>query len=340
MRPENRIETDRRTVITSIATVAASTLAGCNDDSGGPGDTATADDGGAGEPSGDYPEEFADAKADVETAYERLASLPIVVDGEFAFDVYAFEDEFDHEAVRDLARDARERLETIDATEPSESTIESLITAAELAELLTDQRRILHQTIVAAFAYEHHLFEGEYDPAIEAIRDARSYLSDLSSKGERIEETLEEWERSEPSFEGFDTESVRETQTVLVEITRWTDPAHEGLHRAIDGFRRFEDVTEALERDRFGTAGDAIGKARARFAAAEDAFDRAHGRGRRLHYVTSLVDAIRCMMPAYREGCDNLREAFEAYDDGEEARGEELAREAIDEMEEAMAPCP
>lgn len=324
--------TDRRGFLAAAAVAA---LGGCSegtDDGSGADGEATPDGQRTGGRTLDR------ARADLETVYRRLEAVPVAEDGEFVFDVGAFESEFDHEAVVADASAVRDRLEVHDADGAAREG-DALAAAAELAGLLARQRLSLHQAVAAGLTFEERFARAEFGPAAGAVRDGRAYVDGLVSNGERIEAVLAGRDGPLPAVDGYDPASVREAQSVLAEVTLWTGPAYEGLGRAADGFDAFAAANDAMERERFGTAAGRLDRARERFEAAEAAFDRAAGGGRRMDYVAPTVDEVRCAVPAYVEGCDRLGDALAAIDAGDRSRGFDLARATLDEMDRTVGRC-
>lgn len=339
-RRSDALRTNRRAVLAGIAAAAAAPLSGCSSD-GDSADRERAEPVGS-ESSGTgthRPEAFVAAREEAESVYGRLNAVPAVVDGEFAFDVVAFEDDYDHREVLSDARKLRERVDALDAADLPEAERNGLRVAAELAEPLVRQRLFLHQALVAGVAFGDRFASAEFDAATATIRDARGYLRSLAASGERVETVLNGRERGGPEIEGYDPASIEAAQEVLVEVARWANPAYEGLERSVLGFERFVAANDAMEAERFGRARDRFRSARTHFEAATDAFDRSQGRGRRVGYVAPTVDGIRCVVPAYLDGCERLGDAFDELDAGNRERGFGIAREALRELDGKVARC-
>ena len=329
---------NRRAVVVGIVTTASVTLGGCSSIRGGSG-TGRKDAEPDSNADAHPPEEFVNAKSETRSVYERINSVPVVTDDEFVFDVNAFEDDFDHEAVLSDARELQERINAMDAADVPDAELDGLQVTLELAESLVRQRLFLHQVIVGGLTFEDLFAEAEFGAAIETIRDARGFLDSLVTSGERVEELLDRQKGRAVSVDGYDPAAIRETQEVLVEMTRWSNPAYEGLHHSAAGFDSFVAANEAMEMEQFGKAKRAFRNARAHYQAAGKAFDRSRGRGRSIDYLAPTVEGISCVVPAYLEGCERLGDALEELDVGNEERGFELAEETLREMDRKVARC-
>lgn len=328
-RPNDALGTDRRGVLGALATVLASAAGGCSAVTD-PSESTESEPG-----STQTPEGYTEAVTELEDLYERLEAVPIAADGEFVFDPSAFEDEFDHDAVLSDVEAVRDRIRGLDAEDAER---DALMRAADLAEHLARQRIALHQVVTAVFAFEDLFAAAEFGAATGVAADARQFLETLAREGNRVEALLDRTGTG-PPVDGYDPASIRATQELLVEITHWSDPAYEGLGRVAEGFGRFVDANDAMERERFGAARAAFGAAQADFEAAAEAFDRARGRGRRVGYVAPAVDELRCVAPAYVEGCGRLADAVEELDAGNEARGFDRAQEALEGMDATVRRC-
>lgn len=323
---------DRRGVLAAAAAAAFGGCSAVTDADPGPDGDASADGPRA---AGDGLEE---ARAGLASVYARLESVPVADDGEFVFDVGAFEAEFDHEAVLADVEAVRERIEAHDADAGARERA-ALATAADVAAALVRQRLHLHQALAAGAAYEERFGRAEFGRAAAAVRDGRESLERVGANGERVEALLDRQDGPAPGVEGYDPATIRDAQSVLVSVARWTGPAYEGLGPAAEGFDAFAAANDAMERERFGTAADRFGRARDRFEAAEAALDRAAGRGRRVGYLAPTVEEVRCVVPAYVDGCDRLADALADVDAGDRSRGFDVARATLEEMDRSIARC-
>lgn len=112
------------------------------------------------------------ARADLASVYGRLEAVPVEEDGEFVFDVDAFETEFDHETVVTEAAAVRDRIESHGA-DGSVRERDALAIAGELAELLARQRLYLHQALAAGLVFEKRFARAEFGPAVGRCRPGR-----------------------------------------------------------------------------------------------------------------------------------------------------------------------
>jgi tetratricopeptide (TPR) repeat protein len=335
------LEVDRRGFITGMTILTTSSIAGCGDSTTTTQKKETSiskvtDSTGQRET---LPDEIQGPKEDIETVFRQLSEFPIFEKDEFVFDVTYFEDEFEHQSMRNKAERAIKRLERPSVRSVSESLTEGLINTAEIGKFQVAQRVMIHQIIAGSLALEKRIFQGEYDRALEVTRDEKEFLENLRMTGKQIEERLPQAKRLDITVEGFDSSVSENSQEQLVEIVRWADLAYEALSHAVLGFKRFEEGNAALETERYDAAGASYGEAKQRFEAAATAFDEAQGTGRRIRYIAPLVDGIRCLLPAYLTSCDRLQDSMEKFDAGNDERAKEIAREAISTADEKALRC-
>lgn len=329
-RPNGCIGFGRRAFVTSLASF---TLAGCGEATREHPSTLTPD------PDVSRDGTFETVRTDVESLFASLAELPVSEGGEFVFDMRTFEEEFDHEALLETAENAIERLRTPEFTGVEKARIENLRLLGQTARLLIGQRILVHQVIASGLAFQVQFSETKYDEASTAIRDGQGFLEDLVSTGNRIEDTLSKTEKIDLNIDEYDFTFIKNTQDVLIEISLWTNTAYEGLHHVVSGLREFQRANGKLDEMDYKGAQMKYQASNERFEKAVSAFDSAQGRGERLPQMASVVDGIRCTIPAYLEASSRLQTSMGAFESGEESRGREIAREAFELADEKMAQC-
>jgi hypothetical protein len=272
--------------------------------------------------------------------YERLTTLPIVNDGDFIFDVDAFEDEFDHRAISDTADEIlADIVELEDNGEISTSRAETLSTLTRLADDRASQRYLLHQTIAATFAYDERIRDARYGAATEPVVFASETLEELSTVGQRVETHQQQLEDTNVTIDGYSHESVKKEQAMLLDVATWYSPINGALHEMARGYALLNDANRSLEDDDPATATERYRAANARFQSANDSFEEARGRGQRVGYVVPIVEQSRCSLSGLLDGTETLAEAIEEIEAGNEQEGESLAREAIQRMEQQRNRC-
>lgn len=327
----------RRGVLTTAAAVSCG-LAGCGSDQrskNGRDETPEGTD----EPNRRSERELA-IESQLEEVHERLAALPIVVDGDFVFDVEAFEDEFDHRAISDRTDEiVADVAELQDEGEITTDRAETLSVLARLADDRASQRYLLHQTIAATFAYDERVRDTRYEAAREPVAFAGESLEELSTVGERIEDHQRQLDETSVTIDGYSHEAVEKEQAMLLDVATWFSPVTEALHEMARGYTLLADANQSLEEETASTASEQYRAANVRFEAASRAFEEARGRGQRVGYVVPIVEQSRCSLSGLLDGTDTLAEALEEIEAGNEQEGKSLAREAIERMEQQRNRC-
>lgn len=277
----------------------------------------------------DRPDTVDEIVKDIQEIYDRISQFPIVRENEFVFEVRTFEDEFHYRELFDKVDSAKARLKDLELDDESVSWKPDLLQVTEVAENLIRQRIVVHQIIATGITFEESFSKGEYERAAEAIRDGIFFLNSLSDNRDEIISQVTQGDTQISLVEAYDAESIRETQVVLGEILRWTSPTYIGLYETVQGLQKFEVGNSALNNEEFGNAGGAYREAEDRFRSAEDAFDRAQGRGRRLPQIAPFVEGVRCMLPAYQTSSNELQKSMDEFDAGNYSRAREIGREAI-----------
>lgn len=276
---------------------------------------------------------------DISALYERLSALPIVEDNEFVFQVKAFENDFDQKQLFTDADRILEGLEGRRSSNRDSPRIETLIESTELAKLLARQRGIVHQVIAAGLVYHRRVNQDDYDAAANAIQNAQQFVVDLRRNVDRIGETVEVADWSRLSIDEFDPDSIRTTQSHLVEICRWTKFAYEGLNRTIRGIRRFDTGNAELESEEYTGAATAYEESYVDFESAVESFNKAQRRGKQLPHLVPVVEGMRCLLPAYMESSRILSKSMEEFEAGNQDEARTIAREALVTADKKASRC-
>lgn len=319
----------RRTVLGCVLSGVSPTIAGCGDSIGKRRPSGKTSTDSVNSPKDDEQEAVDEILEEIQEIYDHIRQFPIVREREFVFEVRAVEDEFDYRGLLDRVDSAKSRIEGLGLEDGSAPQKPDLVLATEVAENMIRQRIVVHQMIAAGITFEESFGRSEYDRAIEGIRDGISILNTLSANRKEIVTQVTQRVTEISSIEAYDPESIRETQVVLEEILHWTHPAYRGLFETAQGLQAFEEGNSALNTEKFGSAGNAYQEAEDRFRSAEEAFDRAHGRGRQLRQIAPFVDGVRCMLPAYQTSSDELRRSMVEFEAGNDSKAREIGREAI-----------
>lgn len=314
-------------------------LAGCSD--GESTDTIDDESTSTTESSTTVPKALSDVKSAVERIYARLNAVPLAEGEELVFDLSAFEEEFDHHGVMDLAEETLEELNRIgDRADVDDDTVEALTQATRIGDHLARQRFFLHQALSAGGIYDQRISTGEYDAATEAIRYAREFVDGLADSGEVIEHELSTIERNaDVAIDGFDTASIALTQDALVEITQWLAPVYEGFHHMVRAL-------SIIDRDDPMPEDDEIRRQKQRYETvlehledAQSAFDTAHGRGKELPRFVPRVEEFRCALPDWLDGYATIRDGFETVDAGDENEGQEQVVDGLETIRKPAERC-
>lgn len=330
-------EIDRRTFLGSLATTGVTAVAGCGDSKGSDPNTST----GVSANNRDSIERqrLHSEIEKLDSIFRRLSEVPVVDEGEFVFDVKQFEEEFDRDPLMEEVEETLSRMDSIASAEIPESKARELESIAKTAGLLVQQRVIIHQVIAAGLTCEKRFYEMDIERAIEAITNARQFLMDLDSIGERIDESIGERSNITSLVDGYDPMWIMRTQNVLVEITLWTNPAYEGIHRVMEGMGHFVEGNSALEEELYEDAELAYRDSSSHFEKAKQAFRSSHNQGSKLPYMAPFVEDLRCILPAYISSSERLSEAMRRFQAGEQARGMEVAKEGIKSADRIAPRC-
>ena len=332
-----RREWTRRGVVSAIAAVSCG-LAGCGNSQSPESDR---NESSAQPSEGEQrSEQVLAVESRLERVYERLRTLPIADDGDFVFDVTAFEDEFDHRAISDRTDEiVADIVELDEGGEISSNRAETLSTLARLADDRASQRYLLHQTIAATFAYDERVRDARYDAAREPMIFASERLEELSTVGQRVETHQQRLDEASVKMDGYSHEAVKREQAMLLDVSAWLSPVSRALHEMARGYTVLADANQSLENDAPSTASEQYRAAHARFETASEAFAEARGRGQRVGYIVPIVEQSRCSLSGLLDGTDTLAEAIEEIEAGNEQEGKSLAREAIERMEQQRNRC-
>lgn len=332
-------DTDRRKIIIGIAAGIPGLFAGCNSS----GDTSNKENV-AGDPDSSssevLPKEYHEAMSKLNRAYSQIDSLQIVEGDELVFNVTEFADSFDYREVMDLGEEAFELLSSIevDGDLPGE-TIEKLTAASRLVHPLAELRLILNDVIVYGVRFGIAFQNEEFDEALTHIDHALTALDFVDQNGSRIDEQLAILNGEAVDIPRYDHETIATDRRVSDEIFFWTQSSYEGFqHTAIGGMLMLSGSVQ-LEEEQIRKAIDQYGKASDHFSNAVDAFDAAHGQGRRLPQVAGLFESLRCQVPKLRDGAMGLEKAIEEYDQGDREDAREIANEAFLQLELVARRC-
>lgn len=331
----------RRTFLAEASILATATISGCGTiQSDTPGEERTPNDTtSTAANKGRIQNDIGGIVEDISALYERLSALPIVEDNEFVFRVKAFENDFDQKQLFTDADKILKGLERRRSSDRDSPRIETLIASTELAKLLARQRGIVHQVIAAGLVYHRRVNQDDYDGAANAIQDAQRFVVDLRRNVNRIGEAVEADDWSRISIDEFNLDSIRTSQSHLVEICRWTKYAYEGLNSAVQGLRRFAAGNAGLEREEYTDAATAYEKSYADFESAVQAFDKAQGRGKQLPHLVPVVEGMRCLLPAYMESSRNLSQSMDEFVAGNYDHARTIAQDALVNADKKASRC-
>lgn len=322
----------RRSILAVVTSAGIPLISGCNVDSNKRDDetvSSNLDDSGS--------DEVVDIRKSLGEIYREINRYPVSENGEFIFDVRGFEENFDHEGLLEETRTLQERIK--DTESESEIVGDTLGSIASIAELLIRERLFTHQSIAAGLSYGRRLARGEYADAAEAVNHGNEFLEKLSANVRKIENELEEEAADPVSIDGFDPNSIRESQSVLFEIVQWTTLIYRSFDYASAGFEHFEDGAEKVNQEHIDEAKQIFDNAGDQFTRANELMEQAHGRGRRLDYVVPLVRKLRCVLPVYRDTCNSFADSFRAWQSGDEDEARRIGRKVINEVDQRMARC-
>lgn len=322
----------RRTVLATIISAGSPIISGCSDNSNPGGDEPVSS-----RQAGPQEDEYSAIRTNLEDIFEEINRFPISENGEFVFDVQAFEANFDFENLLEQTRALQERLEQIESK--SDRELEALRSVAKIAELRIRARLSTHQAIAAGLSYGNRLSREEYADATEAIQHGRIYLEELAEIVRDIENKLGKELVDSVPIDGYEQDSIQNTQSVLLEIVQWSAVIYRSFEYASVGFELFEKGTEKIEDERVEEARKKFESAGVQFTNAQEVIERAHGRGRRLVYIVPLVRKLRCILPIYRDTSAQFADSFTAWKSGEEDEARRIAQKVIEGVDQRMAQC-
>ena len=336
----NSRDTDRRQVILGITTVFTSLVAGCSSI----GETATGvnEAGNSSESSstGELPEEYHEAKSKLNRAYSQLDSLPIFEGDELVLDVTEFAESFDYQAVMELGEEAFDVISSIEEDDDlSDGTVERLTTASRLVHSLAELRLILNDIIVYGVRFGTSFQNEEYEDALTHIDHALTALDFVDQNGSRIDEQLSILDGESVDIPRYDHQTIVTDRRFADEVFSWTQYSYLGFYHTASGGMLMLSGSAHVERERIEEAIEQYGRAGDHFADAVDAFNIAHGQGRRLPQVAGLFESLRCQVPKLRDGAMGLEEAIEEYDQGNKEDAREIANEAFLHLEQVVRRC-
>lgn len=321
----------RRTLVATTLAVGVVPMTGCNEGS--------KDDNGESERDEGKPEEINRTKNELETVYRAINNLPIEEDGRFVFDVKGFEDDFDHKTLLERTRSIQDKLQEMKSGSADGQDYQPLIAISRVGELLVRERFLIHQVIAAGLTYRRKLSQHEYEDCRTAIHHGLEFLERLTENGQRIEDEIREGDTAPVTIDGFDSDSILDSQMLLSSIAHWSTTTYQAFNKAIQGFDLFNSGTEYLENDRLGEAIKCYNQANIKFAKAWNFLEETQGRGQQLPHIVPLVREFRCVIPIYRDTSDHFANALEVYRTGEEESSRKMANELITEVEQRISMC-
>lgn len=334
---DSLVSVDRRAFITLSASLAGP-LAGCSGET----ERTAPDQREATDQSDGRKDHKAITRVEgkIEQVFDRVEAVPLVVDGEFAYDLEKAVQSVDYEEMVQMAKDALRAAEDLNPdVDATRQTREYLHNAAKIAFLLVDQRFLIHRALIGGLVFRRAFSEGDYGRSLEAIDEAREFIERLRANGGELGEQVDTTEQLKLSISGLDTTSITSDLDVILEILHWWIPVFEGFEYTAVGMVAVQEANQELEEERYGPAQEYYDEAQTNFSRAESAFDTAHGRGQPLEYLMPIVNDLRCFVPILANGYDDLDVAFSELESGNEVKGKEIARDTLLHLDREFTKC-
>jgi len=331
----------RRELVGTIGLGASGALSGCARKDG--------QSRAESEPDGTTPETAEDpatedgfigeTMSELRTSYERLDRVPIAEDGSFVFETDRFIDEFEDGSGIAISETPSERFRDRSESELSERKAKGLAAAADLSVWLFNQRLHLFDTIVSGERFLQS-DEGEYEPAIEHLRNGLQALRALPKNRERVRVSLSHVRETGVAIDGYDLETVPPANELTGKVASWARPAYEGLFHTLRGFSLIESIEPSGDSSElFPYRKRDYERLAAEFRTAEASFTHAHGQGRRLRYLSETVDSHRCAASTLREGFEDAVRGKRKLNTGTVSEAERIATEVEERFVRGTVRC-
>ncbi|MEF8807227.1 hypothetical protein [Natronomonas sp.] len=187
--------------------------------------------------------------------------------------------------------------------------------------------------------YRQRYLDREFENAIRAGDRFATSLAEVTEHANIITENLVSLDDAgyNAPVEGFSVERWANEQGVILRMAEAMTPLGVGFVRHANGMRVQQNAIVA-KRDRdYQTALQEAEEAKNSFETAEENFSASLDLGFSQHRV--LIEQFSCLAGGFFRGAETSVDALEAYNDGDDNKGDNLWEQAISEIEQVNDDC-
>lgn len=187
--------------------------------------------------------------------------------------------------------------------------------------------------------FRQRYLEGDFKNAIRAGDRFATRLSEVTSHANTITEILLSLDESgyEKPVEGFSVEKWASEQGVLLKMAEEMAPLGIGFVRHANGMRTQQKAIIAKRDQDYQTALEEADVAEHSFETAGQKFSASLNLG--LSQYQTLIEQLACLADGFSGGAETSVEALEAYNSGNESKGDDLWEQAMTEIEQVNEDC-
>lgn len=308
---------NRRTFITTIAVAGSASLAGCKKSLLGT----------------EGNEAVATAHSELSEAAAVLNSIELTIDGEV-----------------DISSNDFEGYSPGDVTQHTEIANEALSDDdSDASEVLLAVSTVLEETayqyasiddIFGYFAtYRQQYFQHEYGHALEAGNRFGESLSEVASRSEKISGELARLDEAgyEEPVEGFSVQGWIDEQEIFANMMQAMNPLGVGLTQHASSMVLLGSIMNHQENGDYQAGIEEARMAKDGFETAKEKFRISLDRG--LPQRRTTTERLACIADGHIKSVETAIEAFEAYENGNQSKGDDLWEQAGTESRQANEEC-
>lgn len=275
----------------------------------------------------------ATANSELSEAAVILNKLELTVDGEIDISSGDFEG-YSPENVTQHTKAANEAL-----ADDGSDAADVLSAISTVLEETAHQYAALDDVFGYVAGYEQLYSEGKYTNAMEASNQFAENLSEVASHSRTITDELVRLDDAgyNNPIEGFSIDQWSEEQSIFVGMIQAMNPLGIGFTRQTDGMRLLRSVSARRNHEEYQTGLGEAQEARDSFKVAHEQFGTSLDRG--LKQRQTFVEQLACLSNGYVGSTETVIDALEAYNDGNDSKGDDLWEQAISEMEQVNEDC-
>lgn len=175
--------------------------------------------------------------------------------------------------------------------------------------------------------------------AEEAAHDATVLLTNVSEYQSKATSTLQRIRNDSggPGMEAWRPEQEASEQETIGKMVHEMEPAFTGMQEFVTGVTKSGRAATQTENGKYSKAMDSATSGRAKIDTAKTHFQRALDRDVR-HY-TDLITMLQCQSRVFYDVLAILIDAIQAYQDGNQNKGEELRAEFRNKLDREAEEC-